>query len=52
MRVGLEDNFYLPDGSTMAKSNGDLCTAGVMMMKEMGVMFMNLEEMRQALGMV
>ena len=23
IRVGLEDNFYLPDGS-MARSNGDL----------------------------
>ena len=26
VRVGLEDNFYLPDGS-MAKSNGDLIEA-------------------------
>src|SRR6478736_5240709 len=26
LRVGLEDNFYLPDG-TMAKSNGDLVAA-------------------------
>ncbi|MEZ4271664.1 MAG: hypothetical protein R3C68_09600 [Myxococcota bacterium] len=27
MRVGLEDNFYLPDG-TMAGSNGDVVTKG------------------------
>src|SRR4029077_15132630 len=26
VRVGLEDNFYLPDGE-MAKSNGELCAA-------------------------
>ena len=28
VRVGLEDNFYLPDGE-MAKSNGELCAAAV-----------------------
>ncbi len=35
IRVGLEDNFYLPN-SEMAKSNGDLVTAAVEMVKEMG----------------
>ena len=35
VRVGLEDNFYLPDG-TMAGSNGDLCAAAVQMVRLAG----------------
>lgn len=35
VRVGLEDNFYLPNGE-MAKSNGDLVAAAVAMVKERG----------------
>jgi uncharacterized protein (DUF849 family) len=35
VRVGLEDNFYLPDGS-MAKSNGDLVAAAVELVKLSG----------------
>lgn len=50
VRVGLEDNFYLPDGTTMAKSNADLCVAAVNMMREAGVEPMTLDETRQALG--
>jgi 3-keto-5-aminohexanoate cleavage enzyme len=49
LRVGLEDNFYLPDG-TMAKSNAELCEAGVALMKRHGVSPMNLAETRAALG--
>ena len=35
VRVGLEDNFYLPDG-TMAKSNGDLIGAGARLVQLSG----------------
>jgi 3-keto-5-aminohexanoate cleavage enzyme len=35
IRVGLEDNFYLPNGE-MAKSNGDLVAEAVKMVKETG----------------
>ena len=50
LRVGLEDNFYLPDGKTMATSNGELCTAGVALMKELGVTPMTLEETKKAIA--
>lgn len=48
LRVGLEDNFYLPDG-TMAESNGDLCAAGVKLMKKHGAEPTTLEETKRAL---
>jgi uncharacterized protein (DUF849 family) len=35
IRVGLEDNFYLPSGE-MARSNGDLVAAAAKLAKEMG----------------
>lgn len=35
IRVGLEDNFYLPSGE-MAKSNGDLVAAAVLKIRETG----------------
>jgi uncharacterized protein (DUF849 family) len=35
VRVGLEDNFYLPDGE-MAKSNGELVAAAVELVKLSG----------------
>jgi uncharacterized protein (DUF849 family) len=35
IRVGLEDNFYLPDGS-MARSNGDLVAAAARMARDLG----------------
>ena len=35
VRVGLEDNFYLPDG-TMASSNGDLVAAAAQMARLSG----------------
>ena len=35
VRVGLEDNFYLPDG-TMARSNGDLVAKARQMTEDVG----------------
>lgn len=48
VRVGLEDNFYLPDGE-MARSNGDLCGAAVKMIRLSGREPASLEETRQVL---
>lgn len=49
VRVGLEDNFYLPGGE-MAKSNGDLVAAAAAMIKEMGKEPATVEEARVALS--
>ena len=49
VRVGLEDNFYLPDGS-MAKSNADLVEIAVRKIRERGQEVANLEETRALLG--
>ena len=43
VRVGLEDNFYLPNGE-MAKSNGDLVTACIQKIKDVGLTPASLEE--------
>jgi 3-keto-5-aminohexanoate cleavage enzyme len=48
VRVGLEDNFYLPDGA-MAKSNGELVDAAVKLVKLSGRQVATLEETKQAL---
>jgi uncharacterized protein (DUF849 family) len=48
VRVGLEDNFYLPDG-TMAKSNGDLVTAAVELVKLSGRSVASVDEAKQLL---
>ncbi|MBZ0237488.1 MAG: 3-keto-5-aminohexanoate cleavage protein [Deltaproteobacteria bacterium] len=48
VRVGLEDNFYLPDGE-MAKSNGDLVDAAVKLTRLSGRSVATLEETRQLL---
>ena len=48
VRVGLEDNFYLPDGS-MAKSNADLVEVAVRKIRERGQEVANLEEARALL---
>ncbi|QQR81999.1 MAG: 3-keto-5-aminohexanoate cleavage protein [Deltaproteobacteria bacterium] len=45
IRVGLEDNFYMPNGE-MATSNGDLVAEGVRMVQEMGKMVATVEEAR------
>lgn len=49
IRVGLEDNFYLPDG-TMAKSNAELVDAAVKMVQEAGREVMNVAEARKILS--
>jgi uncharacterized protein (DUF849 family) len=48
VRVGLEDNFYLPTGE-MAKSNGELVDAAVNMVKLAGRDVANVDETRQLL---
>ena len=49
IRVGLEDNFYLPDGS-MARSNGDLIAKARQMTEDIGRRPATVEEARQLLG--
>ncbi|MDW3652296.1 MAG: 3-keto-5-aminohexanoate cleavage protein [Bacteroidia bacterium] len=47
-RVGLEDNFYLPNGE-MAKSNGECVEWGVKLAKMMGREIASIEETREML---
>jgi uncharacterized protein (DUF849 family) len=49
IRVGLEDNFYLPDGE-MASSNGDLIARARQMTEEVGRRPATVEEARALLG--
>ena len=49
VRVGLEDNFYLPDG-TMARSNGDLIAKARRMIEDAGRRPATVAEARAALG--
>src|SRR3712207_9275478 len=49
IRVGLEDNFYLPDGST-ARSNGDLIAKAREMTLNAGRRPATVEEARQLLA--
>ena len=49
VRVGLEDNFYLPSGD-MAKSNGDLVAAGARMAKDLGREVASVDEARALLS--
>ncbi len=48
-RVGLEDNFYLPDGE-MAKSNGELIAKARQMAEDMGRRVASVAEARELLG--
>jgi 3-keto-5-aminohexanoate cleavage enzyme len=48
-RVGLEDNFYLPDGE-MAKSNGELIAKARQMAEDMGRRAATVTEARELLG--
>jgi 3-keto-5-aminohexanoate cleavage enzyme len=48
-RVGLEDNFYLPNGE-MAKSNGECVEWGVNLARMMGREIASIEETRQMLN--
>jgi 3-keto-5-aminohexanoate cleavage enzyme len=49
IRVGLEDNFYLPDGA-MARSNGDLIAKARQMTKDAGRRPATVEEARELLA--
>jgi 3-keto-5-aminohexanoate cleavage enzyme len=49
IRVGLEDNFYLPDGQ-MARSNGDLIAKARQMTEDLGRRAATVEEARKLLG--
>jgi uncharacterized protein (DUF849 family) len=49
IRVGLEDNFYLPDGE-MARSNGDLIAKARQMTIDAGRRAATVEEARSLLG--
>src|SRR5215831_6460161 len=49
IRVGLEDNFYLPDGR-MASSNGELIAAARAMTEEVGRRPATVEQARELLG--
>ncbi|MEM6964634.1 MAG: 3-keto-5-aminohexanoate cleavage protein [Bacteroidota bacterium] len=48
-RVGLEDNFYLPNGE-MAKSNGALVEAGATLARMIGREIASIEETREMLN--
>jgi 3-keto-5-aminohexanoate cleavage enzyme len=49
VRVGLEDNFYLPDGE-MARSNGDLIARARRMVEDVGRRVATVAEAREVLG--
>jgi 3-keto-5-aminohexanoate cleavage enzyme len=49
IRVGLEDNFYLPDGE-MARSNGDLVAKARQMVEDVGRRPATVAEAREILG--
>jgi 3-keto-5-aminohexanoate cleavage enzyme len=49
VRVGLEDNFYLPDGE-MARSNGDLVARAARMAVDAGRRLASVSEARALLG--
>jgi uncharacterized protein (DUF849 family) len=49
VRVGLEDNFYLPNGE-MARSNGDLIAKAREIVESMGRRAATVEEARELLG--
>ena len=49
VRVGLEDNFYLPDGA-MARSNGDLVARAARMTRDAGRRVATVAEARALLG--
>src|ERR1700722_9165764 len=50
VRVGLEDNFYLPDSTTMAKSNGELVDVAVRMVRDTGRKPATVEQAREILN--
>jgi 3-keto-5-aminohexanoate cleavage enzyme len=51
IRVGLEDNFYLPDGQ-MARSNGELIAKARQLTEDLGRRPATVDEAREMLGIV
>ena len=49
VRVGLEDNFYLPSGE-MAKSNGELVEVAARMVRDVGRRPATVDEAKKILG--
>jgi uncharacterized protein (DUF849 family) len=49
VRVGLEDNFYLPDGQ-MARSNGELIAKARQMAEDAGRRPASVSQARELLG--
>jgi uncharacterized protein (DUF849 family) len=49
IRVGLEDNFYLPDGE-MARSNGELVERAARMTRDAGRRVATVDQARELLG--
>ena len=49
VRVGLEDNFYLPEGE-MARSNGDLIARARRLVEDVGRRAATVAEARELLG--
>jgi uncharacterized protein (DUF849 family) len=49
VRVGLEDNLYLPNGQ-MARSNGDLVEVAARMVRDVGRKVATIEQAREILG--
>jgi uncharacterized protein (DUF849 family) len=49
VRVGLEDNFYLPDG-TMARSNGDLIAKARQLTQDVSRRPATVAQAREILG--
>ena len=49
VRVGLEDNFYLPDGA-MARSNGELVERAARMTRDAGRRVATVGEARELLA--
>jgi 3-keto-5-aminohexanoate cleavage enzyme len=50
VRCGLEDNFYMPDGATQARSNGDLVEVCARMVRDTGRKVATVEEARKILS--
>lgn len=50
IRVGLEDNFYLPDGKTQARGNGELVEHAVRLVERYGHRVATLDETRRLMG--
>ena len=50
VRCGLEDNIYLPDGETMARSNGDLVEITARMVRDTGRKVATVDEARKILS--